>query len=124
MGLTTMNRLLILTIITLLTVSCANAPQPADYSQDGRKVDIAWGKKIYGKNCAPCHDDGTDGAQIIGDVEGWRSRIARGIPSLVSNAITGYSGALGFMPPRGGNPTLSHEDVTAATFYIVQRSSK
>ena len=121
---TTMNRLLILTMSILLTMSCAKAPQPVNYSVDGRMVDIVWGEKIYGQNCALCHDDGTNGAQIIGDIEGWRSRIARGLPSLMSNAIAGYSGALGYMPPRGGNPALSHEDVTAATFYIVQRSSK
>ena len=124
MGLTNMNRRLILTITILLTMSCAKAPQPVNDSQDGRTVDVVWGGKIYRKNCASCHDDGTNGAQIIGDIEGWRSRIARGIPSLMSNAINGYSGALGYMPPRGGNPSLSHEDVAAATFYIVQRSSK
>lgn len=124
MGGNNRNRILILTIATLLMLSCTNTPQPVDPMQDGRKIDIAWEEKVYEKNCVSCHDDGTNDAQIIGDFEGWRSRTARGIPDLMSNAIVGHSRALGYIPPRGGNPALSHEDISAATFYIVQRSSK
>ena len=110
------------TLLLLLTVACTFQNQDNAVVTAGRQVDIAWGKTVYQKNCAICHDDGTNGAQIIGDVDGWRSRIAKGIPALVGNAIAGYSGALGYMPPRGGNPSLSHEDVTAATWYIVNSS--
>ena len=110
-------------IILLILTACARPVGEPVVPENGRKVDIAWGMSVYEKSCARCHDSGSNGAQIIGDVEGWRSRIARGIPSLVSHAIEGYSGALGYMPPRGGNPFLSQEDVAAATFYIVTVSS-
>ena len=113
---------LYLVLILLLTACARPAAEPV-VQGDGRRVDIAWGRTVYERNCARCHDSGIGGAQIIGDVEGWRSRIARGIPNLVSNAIEGYSGALGYMPPRGGNPFLSQEDVAAATYYIVTVSS-
>lgn len=110
-------------LVTLILTACSHLPGKSTIPGDGRRVDIAWGKTVYDKNCARCHDTGINGAQIIGDVEGWRSRIAQGIPTLVSHAIQGYSGALGYMPPRGGNPYLSQEDVAAATYYIVTVSS-
>ena len=119
-----MKQILCLSIVLLMTAACHYPAADTAIQADGRQVDLVWGKKVYDNNCAECHDDGTDGAQIIGDVEGWRSRIARGIPSLVGNAINGFSGALGYMPPRGNNPALSHEDVTAATWYIVTRSTE
>ena len=110
--------------LLMLITACTLGTQETTERTEGREIDLDWGKSVYRNDCARCHDDGTNGAQIIGDVEGWRSRIARGVPSLVSNAIKGFSGALGYMPPRGGNPSLSHEDVTAATWYIVKQSSK
>ncbi len=117
-----MKQILCLFSLLFLVVACQYPSATGPPQLEGRQVDAAWGKAIYEKNCARCHDDGSNGAQIIGDLEGWRSRIARGIPSLVSNAINGMSGALGYMPPRGGNPSLSHEDVTAATWYIATMS--
>lgn len=118
-----MKKIFFLAIISAVLAACAQPTTVIFNDQTGRQVDIAWGRTIYNKNCAACHDEGVSGAQVIGDIEGWRSRISRGIPSLVSHAIEGYSGALGYMPPRGGNPALSHEDVTAATVYIVTASS-
>ena len=113
---------LFLILIMANLSACSQSISETHSELTGRQVDINWGHAIYLNHCASCHDAGANGAQIIGDIEGWRSRIARGVPSLVTHAIEGYSGALGYMPPRGGNPTLSHEDVTAATVYIVTLS--
>lgn len=110
-------------LIVFSLFACAQSATIDDKASSGRQVNIDWGRTIYNKNCSSCHDTGASGAQIIGDIEGWRSRIARGMPSMVTHAIEGYSGALGYMPPRGGNPALSHEDVTAATVYLVSKSS-
>jgi len=118
-----MNRIPLLLFILIIS-ACVNTPTTTINPPEGREIDLAWGKSVYLKDCARCHDTGANGAQVIGDFEGWRSRIDRGIPSLVGNAIRGFSGALGYMPPRGGNPSLSHEAVTAATWYIVSKSSK
>ena len=117
------NRISILAIMMLIS-ACTPKATSITTQPDGREIDLAWGKAVYRKDCARCHDNGANGAQMIGDIEGWQSRIERGVPALVGNAIRGFSGALGYMPPRGGNPSLSHEAVTAATWYIVSKSSK
>ena len=37
---------------------------------------------------------------------------------LYANAINGYTGELGMMPAKGGNPNLSDDEVKAAVDYI------
>ena len=54
-----------------------------------------------------------------GDTAAWGPRIDKGIDILYGNAINGYTGELGMMPAKGGNPALSDEEVKAAVDYIV-----
>jgi len=80
------------------------------------------GSMVYRQTCARCHDQGIDGAQRIGDHEGWQARRQQGLELLVQNTIKGYSGAVGHMPPRGGNASLSDSDVRAAVIYLLEQS--
>ena len=79
------------------------------------------GKKIYESNCAGCHDSGVSGAPKPGDKIAWRERIPLGIAVLAKKSIEGYEGKTGVMPPKGGNSTLTDEEVTnAVDFMTVQ----
>ncbi len=80
------------------------------------------GKAIYNKSCAVCHDHGVAGAPTTGDKAMWEDRIVTGMETLVERAITGYTGEEGVMPPKGGNMSLSDEDVAAAVHYMVEQS--
>jgi cytochrome c5 len=80
------------------------------------------GEAVYRRACASCHDRGVDGAQVIGDRDGWRARIVKGMVQLTSHSIEGFSGAVGHMPPRGDNPSLSDAEVAAAVCYLVEMS--
>jgi len=80
------------------------------------------GARIYRQACARCHDTGKHGAQRIGDREGWRSRLGQGRDTLLEHSILGFEGAVGHMPPRGGNPALSDADVAAALDYLLEQS--
>jgi cytochrome c len=80
------------------------------------------GKAIYNKSCAVCHDHGVAGAPKTGDNEIWADRIVTGMEALVARAINGYMGEDGVMPAKGGNMSLSDEDVTAAVHYMVEQS--
>ncbi|GIS90369.1 MAG: hypothetical protein CM1200mP20_04100 [Pseudomonadota bacterium] len=58
----------------------------------------------------------------MGDVEAWAARISAGNETLYANAINGFQGAAGVMPGKGGNPTLSDEEVKAAVDHMVSES--
>lgn len=78
------------------------------------------GKEIYGHLCSACHATGVAGAPKTGDKAMWGPRIAEGMDTLVKHAIEGYHGPDGnFMPPKGGNPALTDEQVTNAVHWLV-----
>jgi cytochrome c5 len=81
------------------------------------------GKEIYDHLCTSCHTAGIAGAPKLGDKAMWGPRIKEGIDVLVKHAIDGYHGPDGnFMPPKGGNPALTDEQVTAAVHWIVDQA--
>ena len=49
----------------------------------------------------------------------WGARIAQGADTLHKHAIEGFQGNAGMMPARGGNPSLSDEQVIAAVDWMV-----
>ncbi|MFO7765916.1 MAG: c-type cytochrome [Pelovirga sp.] len=71
------------------------------------------GSSVYEQNCRSCHDSGIMGAPEIG-----ADRYSADIEELVTNSING----IGRMPARGGNSSLSDEDVRAAVMYMVEES--
>lgn len=80
------------------------------------------GKSVYGKACALCHAAGVAGAPKPGDKEDWAPRIAQGNDVLYKHALEGFTGAKGAMPARGGNASLSDDDVKAAVDFMVAQS--
>ena len=102
----TITSLSALTTIALITVFSA-------------PVHAADGKAIFEKTCKMCHVPGIAGAPKLGDKAEWAARNKKGLGTLVKNAIAGYKGAKGMMPPKGGNPKLSDGDVKAAVKYMM-----
>lgn len=101
----------------LAEAAAAEAPAEAAY---GGTTD---GKEVFDHLCASCHGTGIAGAPKVGDTADWAPRIAAGIDTLVHHAIEGYTGPDGFyMPPRGGNPALTDEQVENAVHWIVDQS--
>ena len=80
------------------------------------------GKQVYNTGCVACHGTGIAGAPMVGNTDAWIDRIATGLDTLVVNAIDGFQGSLGMMPAKGGNPSLSDEEVRAAVEYMVAES--
>lgn len=83
---------------------------------------MADGGTVYDQICSTCHDQGVFGAPKMGIASDWTARISKGIGVLNNNAIEGYAGSQGFMPPRGGDPELSDEEVKSAVRYMVDQS--
>lgn len=90
----------------------AAAPAPAAAPAATAKVD---GKAVYDKACGVCHGAGIAGAPKAGDKAAWAPRIAQGKATLHDHAIKGIRG----MPAKGGNPSLSDDEVKAAVDMMV-----
>lgn len=93
---------------------CGTAAAPADDSAgSGGDID---GEGIYGNVCSACHESGAAGAPVRGNEEAWAERTGQGFATLLEHAING----IGAMPPKGGNPNLSDEEVEAAVAYLLE----
>ena len=102
------------TIVSLATISSI-----ALFTVLSTPALAADGKAVFEKTCKMCHVPGIAGAPKLGDKAEWASRNKKGMDTLVKNAIGGYKGAKGMMPPKGGNPKLSDGDVKAAVKYML-----
>lgn len=80
------------------------------------------GEEVYKKTCNLCHQTAVAGAPKLGLKTDWEARIAQGADMLYEHAIKGYNGSKGAMPPKGGNPALSDDDVKAAVDYMVAKA--
>lgn len=77
------------------------------------------GESTFKSTCVACHGAGVAGAPKFGDKAAWAPHIAKGLPTLYKHALHGFSGKAGYMPAKGGNPSLSDADVKAAVRYMV-----
>lgn len=81
------------------------------------------GKEIYDHLCHSCHTAGVAGAPKLGNKADWAPRIAEGMDTLIKHAIDGYTGPDGnVMPPKGGNPALTDEQVANTVKWIVAQA--
>jgi len=76
------------------------------------------GKKVYDTTCMVCHATGVAGAPKLGDKAAWAPHLMHGMDGLLQSALKGK----GAMPPKGGNPSLSDDDVRAAVEFMVSQS--
>jgi len=93
------------------------AVKVADKSTSNTKSAVS-GEKISQANCAMCHASGLMGDPKIGDVGQWGPRIAQGKDTLITHAIKGIRQ----MPAKGGNASLTDEEVAAAVTYMANAS--
>ena len=112
--------------LTMLLVALTSLPAlalPAPDVPTTPKGDPAHGKKIYHTTCVACHgQDGTGvvpGAPDFTDPDG---PLAQGDQVLLNHMEYGYRspGALMAMPPKGGNPALSGQDLRDVLAYLRQ----
>jgi cytochrome c5 len=77
------------------------------------------GAVIFNNLCTGCHTSGAGGAPTL-DKSHWSARIAEGTETLYKHAIEGYTGPDGgIMPPKGGNPALTDEQVKATVDWML-----
>ncbi len=73
------------------------------------------GEEIVNTVCATCHDAGVAGAPKTGQAGDWATRLEQGDDVLVEHAIAGVNA----MPPKGGDMSLTDEEVRRAVVYML-----
>ena len=73
------------------------------------------GEQVYNGLCMACHETGVAGAPIAGSEQMAQRLSEKGIDTLVTNAINGIN----VMLPRGGNPSLTDDQIRAATEFML-----
>jgi cytochrome c5 len=76
------------------------------------------GEEVVKAVCATCHQAGVANAPKIGDKAAWAPHIKHGLQELVASAIKGK----GAMPPKGGNPSLTDDEVTRAVVFMANQA--
>ena len=77
------------------------------------------GKVIFDNLCTACHTTGVGMAPTL-DHSHWDKRLAQGKDTLYKHAIEGYTGPDGgIMPPKGGNPALTEEQIHATVDWML-----
>ena len=76
-------------------------------------------EQIVDGTCAGCHGSGVLDAPKIGDTAAWQTELdEHSVEELIASAIAGE----GAMPPRGGDASLSDEQVAEAVKLMLERS--
>lgn len=79
------------------------------------------GPQVFNQACNVCHGNGIGGAPMLTDAAAWEPRVAQGGDALKDHALNGYTGSTGFMPPKGGNVSLSDSEVNAAVDFMLEQ---
>ncbi len=93
----------------MLCVGCSNEETPTHP-----------GEQVVTSTCNACHLNAINGAPIIGNEAMWNKRLHKGLPTLIEHAINGFE----LMPAKGGNKTLTDEQVEQAVRYMVAQVSE
>ena len=100
-----MKILLPLALASLVLTACApKAGPPADLATlapaDPRLA------QLYADSCKACHTVADSGAPLVHDHDAWDPRWQKGLPTLVTHAITGFQA----MPAGGQCSACTRED--------------
>lgn len=82
-------------------------------NSDGFEVE-----RVYMQSCWACHNTGAAGAPKVGTAADWAPRAAKGIDTLLANAISGVNA----MPAKGLCFTCTDDDLKALIQYMIDSS--
>ena len=87
----------------------------------GVAADNISGKAVYEQTCAACHgSDGEGSMPGVPDLTTSNSVLRKPESELIRNTMKGVQspGSPMGMPPKGGNPALTREEITNAIRYM------
>ena len=102
--------------------TAAPAPAAAPAAAAAGDPKLAAGKTVYEGGCGGCHDAGVMGAPKIGDKAAWKDRLPQGVAAMAKKSVQGFQGKVGMMPAKGGNASLTDEQIANAVAFMVEKS--
>lgn len=90
---------------------------------DGTEPGQRTGKQVFEKVCIQCHgaEQTVAFSPKVTKNADWAPRIAKGFAALVNSAVNGFQGQ-GTMPAKGGDTSLSDDEVARAVAYMANQS--
>ena len=71
----------------------------------------------YQASCFACHATGAAGAPLLGDIEGWDSRMDKGMDAVMANVINGVNA----MPARGLCMNCTDNELQEIVSYMISQ---
>ena len=99
-------------LVTSILISGCSKTEP-----EPEEITPSIGEQVFNGTCKVCHAQGINGAPILGNKKMWQSRITKGVPTLIEHATNGF----GLMPAKGGNTSLTDEEISAAVNFMVSK---
>lgn len=84
-------------------------------------VDTATGKAVFSQTCIACHGaDGKGAIPGVADLTDKDGSLGKTDSELIRNISDGFQspGSFMAMPPKGGNPGLTEDDIRAVLTYL------
>jgi cytochrome c5 len=111
----------LIAILTILQPTKAQAEQDGDNKSAQSAVDLRKGKAVFETTCFACH--GTDGSGVIPGTPNFSSKkgpLHISDAELMKNVWEGFKspGSPLAMPPKGGNPNLTKDELWQVIQYI------
>ena len=94
--------------------AAAPAAAPAASASPSVPVVARTGEQVFNTVCTACHTAGILNAPKIDDKAAWAARAAKGLQGLIASSSTG----LNQMPAKGGDPSLTEQELSEAITYI------
>ena len=91
----------------------AAAPVPTAAAPASPAFDVA---ATYQLSCFACHSTGAAGAPVTGNAEAWEERMAKGMDTVLANAING----VGAMPAKGMCMTCTDDNLRSLIDFMVE----
>ncbi len=98
-------------------IVAAAAPAAMPLAPAGGGQAASEGESVYDGACKACHAAGVAGSPKLDDKAAWEPRIAQGVDALVASVLNGK----GAMPAKGGNPSLSEDQIRAAVTWMLEQ---
>ncbi|HAH57544.1 MAG: c-type cytochrome [Lentimicrobiaceae bacterium] len=103
-------------------ISCGGGGSETKTTTKTMTADLVNGEAVYNKSCIACHMTGVAGAAALSDKARWEENAAKGMETLLADAMKGYTGKYGVMPEKGTCMDCTEQDMFDAISFMLDKA--